>query len=474
MLPGWEQRRFIQDSLTQAAVLEQHQQWPVAFTLLEEAIKACPDSAELLEAAERVRSRLHERERERKLARRLELIEQKITVQAWSQALPLIEAAKTEFPDEPKLQPLLEQVQHGLRRAQCESIIAEVRQSLAEGETHQAEEILRQGLESLNEEPALQALREELESDKKYRDEWRRAQVLFSRRQFEEAEAILDRLAEQDRPDAQALLETVREARAAGEELQFYAKGREKALKLIQQRQFGQAADLLHNLLSLFPGDPILERDLQSARFSGDNSPGENIAAALEIASPPEPAGDILKAEPLAARSPKIVAAPRGNWVFIAGSIAAMFLLAAVSAAVWSTSRKPASEQKTPSLPTTVLAAANRLVPSRSEAETASQKAVATSEAPVAANFQVAPKLIDGPAFVMPPLAKERGIYGGVNAVATVDKSGTVTKVIILSGHPLLGSYVITAVMKRQYQPAALNGEPIGSKVRIQVIFRPG
>jgi hypothetical protein len=35
---------------------------------------------------------------------------------------------------------------------------------------------------------------------------------------------------------------------------------------LIQQRQFAQAADLLRNLLALFPGDSILERDLVVAQ----------------------------------------------------------------------------------------------------------------------------------------------------------------------------------------------------------------
>ena len=118
----------------------------------------------------------------------------------------------------------------------------------------------------LGEEPILRELQEELEADKRYRDEWRTAQILFGRRQLKEAEQILTRLAAEKRPEAQALLETVREARSASEEEDFYNRGREKALKLIQQQQLEQAADLLRNLLSLFPGDPILERDLQSVQ----------------------------------------------------------------------------------------------------------------------------------------------------------------------------------------------------------------
>ena len=476
MLPGWEKRRFIQDSLAQTAFLEQHQQWPVAVTLLEEAIKTCPDSAELVEAAERLRGLLHEQERGKRLARRLELIEQKISAHAWSQALALIEAAQTEFPDEPKLQSLLEDVQSGLRRSQCENIIAEVRQCLADGETSQAEEILRHGLESLNGEPELQALREELEADKKHRDEWRRAQVLFSRRQFEEAEAILVPLAAQNCPDAQVLLDTCREARATSQELHFYNRGREKALKLIEQKQFGQAADLLHNLLSLFPGDAILERDLQSTRVAGDNDRPENIAAAPEADVQPELTTGI-QGEPSpvpASLSMMVTESGRGLASRLTAPIAAVFLLVSGGAAVWTTSRKPASEQKTPSLPASALAAADRPAPSSSEPQNARQELAVTSESPVGGNFDVAPKLIDGPPFVTPPVARQRGIYGAVKLVATVDKSGTITNVTILSGHPLLASAATTAVMKRRYRPAVLDGEPLESKVRIQVKFRSG
>src|SRR5262249_5433337 len=113
-------------------------------------------------------------------------------------------------------------------------------------------------------EPLLRELENEIEAGKKYREELRTAQACFGRSQMQEAEQILLRIASSKRPDAQALLEAVREARAASEEENFYNRGRENAIKLIQQQQFEQAADLLRNLLSLFPGDAILERDLQS------------------------------------------------------------------------------------------------------------------------------------------------------------------------------------------------------------------
>ena len=106
-LPAWEERRFIQDALGRSAGLEQAQQWPVALTVLEEALETCPDSTELQEAAERLRALLRNQEVQRKLARRLDAIAQKMTAGAWQQAIPLIESALVEFPDEAELQTLL-------------------------------------------------------------------------------------------------------------------------------------------------------------------------------------------------------------------------------------------------------------------------------------------------------------------------------------------------------------------------------
>ena len=231
LLPQWEQNRLVQAALGRAAALEQPQQWRAALTILEEALRSYPESEELSAAAERVRDRLADHERQGKLARRLELIRQKIAAQSWRQALTLLESTQKEFPDAPELNLLRREADDGLARSECEAIVTEVRQCLADGEPEQAEQALRRGLESLGQEPALEALREELESDRKYREDLRNAQILFGRRQLREAEHVLTRLAVQNRPEAQALLDAVRQARAATEEERFCERGREKALK---------------------------------------------------------------------------------------------------------------------------------------------------------------------------------------------------------------------------------------------------
>ncbi len=301
MLPAWEARRLERESLERVASLESLGQWSVAVTVVEEALETSPDSKELKEAAERLRARQREQERSRKLARRLEMIEQKMNAESWPHALLLIEAAEREFPGEPELDRLHREAKEHGRCAQMDQIAVEVRQALADGDIDQAEEMVRKAEAAHGEAALFGSLRQESAAARKYLEEWRAAQVLFGRRQFDEAEKILLRLAGENRPDALVLLEKVREARAAAEEDSFYKRGREKALKLMEEKQWRQAADLLTNLLALFPGDPILERDLKTVESAGlgdrlhnpetrrQDPASAGVAAAVAVAPAPNP-----------------------------------------------------------------------------------------------------------------------------------------------------------------------------------------
>ena len=364
LLPGWEKSRLVQDALGRARDLEQSQQWSVALAVLEEALQIDPSSKDALEAAERLRTRLREQERRRKLLRRLDAIGQKVAAEAWPQALSLLEAAQAEFPGESEFEALVPQVRDGLRRAESERVGAEVRQALADDEIEQAEQILLEGAESLPE-ASRRALEQELEAKRKYRDEWRTAQVLFGRRQFQQAEEILTRLAAPNRPDVEALLEKVREATAATEEDLLYQRGREKALKLIQKQDFQQASDLLRSLLSLFPADPILERDLRSIP-GGQRIPSKHKVQRPASDRPPataqrydeewmRPGREQPPAGPSGSPSRiSNVGSPR--WA--ASAAAALLILVSASAAVWrlshngSPAAKPVSvTQAAPSAP---------------------------------------------------------------------------------------------------------------------------
>ncbi len=84
---------------------------------------------------------------------------------------------------------------------------------------------------------------------------------------------MLAGLASQNRAEALALLNAIRQARSVTEEEDFCERGREKALKLMQQQQIRQAADLLRNLRSLFFGlipfwsETCWRRKMRSIRF---------------------------------------------------------------------------------------------------------------------------------------------------------------------------------------------------------------
>jgi TonB family protein len=284
MLPAWNARRFVSDVLARAAALDQLQGAGVALSVVEEALQSYPASGELSKAAGQLRDRVRCQERQKRLSRRLEAIRRRIDSQAWPQALALLEPARAEFPEETEFDTLLRLVEEGIRRSECERAVADARQLLGDGETEQAEHAIQEALERLGDSPLFAAVREELAARRKDDEDWTAAQVLFGRCRFEEAELILTRLAERNRPEVLALLATVREARAVSAEAQLYENGRDKALKLIQQEEFGQAADLLRNLLSLFPDDPILERQLASAQAGLDSKNGRALPVESEKA----------------------------------------------------------------------------------------------------------------------------------------------------------------------------------------------
>jgi protein TonB len=288
-----------------------------------------------------------------------------------------------------------------------------VRQCLADGELDQAEEILRQGLERHPDEAGLQQLHQELGAKRAYREEWRTAQVLFGRGQCQEAEGILVRLLSQEpeNADAQAMLEAVRGARADSEEENFYARGREKAIRLMRERQFHAAADLLRNLLSLFPGDPILQRDLQTALDGQNSAPHPAVVAAAEVAPPahfPQAPSILAEVVPidsitplvprpgphLAPRLQELVTAPDRRLLVAIPLV----LLVAAGATLWKSRPKPGA----PPAPRATVSPAN-LVPRKVSDPTpaAAQPAPSTSTAEP-------PPVVAAPAPPQPVLSTSR------------------------------------------------------------------
>ena len=80
-------------------------------------------------------------------------------------------------------------------------------------------------------------------------------------------------------------------------------------------------------------------------------------------------------------------------------------------------------------------------------------------------------KLIRQPRPQYPPLAKQARISGTVHLSAIIAKDGTIQKLEVLSGHPLLVPSALEAVRQWVYQPTLLNGEPVEVQTTIDVNF---
>lgn len=70
-----------------------------------------------------------------------------------------------------------------------------------------------------------------------------------------------------------------------------------------------------------------------------------------------------------------------------------------------------------------------------------------------------------------PPLAKAARISGVVRLAAVIAKDGTIQKLQLLSGPPLLVKAAMDAVQQWRYKPTMLNGEPVEVITEIEVNF---
>lgn len=72
---------------------------------------------------------------------------------------------------------------------------------------------------------------------------------------------------------------------------------------------------------------------------------------------------------------------------------------------------------------------------------------------------------------VYPPLARQARIQGTVKLTAIIAKDGTIQKLEVLSGHPLLIPAALSAVKQWRYRPTLLNGQPVEVVTQVDVNF---
>jgi protein TonB len=70
-----------------------------------------------------------------------------------------------------------------------------------------------------------------------------------------------------------------------------------------------------------------------------------------------------------------------------------------------------------------------------------------------------------------PVLARQARISGTVKLMGIIAKDGTVQKLQVISGHPLLQKAALDAVSQWRYQPTILSGQPVEVIAPIDVIF---
>jgi protein TonB len=72
---------------------------------------------------------------------------------------------------------------------------------------------------------------------------------------------------------------------------------------------------------------------------------------------------------------------------------------------------------------------------------------------------------------IYPPLARQARIQGPVQLRAIVSKSGTIERLTVESGHPMLSGAAIDVVRQWRYRPYLLNDEPVEIETEITVNF---
>jgi len=72
---------------------------------------------------------------------------------------------------------------------------------------------------------------------------------------------------------------------------------------------------------------------------------------------------------------------------------------------------------------------------------------------------------------VYPPLARQARIQGAVQLRAIISKAGTIERLAVESGHPMLAGSAVDAVRQWRYRPYLLNDEPVEIETEITVNF---
>ena len=70
-----------------------------------------------------------------------------------------------------------------------------------------------------------------------------------------------------------------------------------------------------------------------------------------------------------------------------------------------------------------------------------------------------------------PQMARQMRISGVIHLLGIIAKDGTIQRLQVLTGHPLLRQAALDAVSQWVYRPTILNGQPVEVEAPIDLIF---
>jgi TonB family protein len=83
-----------------------------------------------------------------------------------------------------------------------------------------------------------------------------------------------------------------------------------------------------------------------------------------------------------------------------------------------------------------------------------------------------APRLISSSLPIYPLGARQANVEGDVVVNTTIDKSGSVVGMKVVSGPPLLRQAALDALRRWKYEPSRLNGQPVAVEMQVTIKFR--
>jgi protein TonB len=86
----------------------------------------------------------------------------------------------------------------------------------------------------------------------------------------------------------------------------------------------------------------------------------------------------------------------------------------------------------------------------------------------------MAGQILSKPNPIYPPIAKQAHVQGAVVLHAFISKTGTIQKLSVVSGNPMLTNAAMEAVQNWKYRPYLLNGEPTEVETTVTVNFSFG